>query len=1088
MHRLNSKYLNIGLLIVQTIFAQSISMIDTLHLHKDHKQYPLTNNLILPESVDISVIGDSLFPDSIDYINGIIHWNNKHINPVSAIVKYKAMAKDLPLKIGPLWKDLPDLDSFMKKNPANENYLKYKNSAYDDGLYTSGTFNRQISLSTNGMSEFTGGLNLNISGELENNIMLSAVLSDQDIIIKPEGNTRNLEDIEQVYITMQHPNFSLDAGDIKYKNKSDKLINIERNVIGLNNNFKYKNFSGNALISTTRGKYMSLDLVGLDGVQGPYGLRSKENSKDISLISGSEKVWLDGEKLVRGTNYDYVIDYSLAEITFTAKHLIHFDSDIFVEYEYVDGLYNQKIISGKYSSKVSDDINIVSGFVREKDNTNNLSSDSDFYQSIINGDTKDLVISGAIEDSTGDYYLEGEIYKYDPDHILIAYKRYRVAFTYNLKGKYEKLISVSGKVYYQYFEGDSPVNKDLYSPYQEISAPRSKDLYYLKGSYNLGNKLSISTLLSRSINDKNILSFSDKSSNGGMYEITMILDTIEVGRMTYSLSAENLIREKYYTSFGLDRNVQYKRYWDLDSIGMIDEQESSVRFFMDFDNFSQSSIEYSGLNIGALKKNKIKLDHKIKSGTLSGTNLHHQQVFSDIGTYKYTNANITSKLGYFNPYLRFREEIKPKSLRYNIFGGGINYQKKYRLIKVGIESRKDEGNYMLYNNTDGQYSEDLISSFEYINQSRIGWRNNLIIKKRIKKYDNAMDDLDYVLGRIKLSYKRPNGPVYFELNSSTERTQNENYSIVYDSVGLGLGEYRYDNDFKTFIKDPNGSYISYSVPSGLRVDMINVTGFQRIVYDLQKIKGYPPLKLKMDTNYDYSGTSFDLRRFTNPIISDTSLYRSYLHNFIEIDWNLNRNMNRFRAYNIFSYDLHGYDPRGNELLKHIEFGGDYYSSINKNKNVKVAGFYHKKLIESAFTDLRNRNIFGSWYEIGIYSKNRSNIDSEITIKYGNDSGSFYFDDFKATGLGIEYSGRVYIRQSGSIQTNIAWQKNKEKSDITVLPPEALNGLTIGENININSRANYFLRKDISLSLSISYINNYRYSNLITVLGEFRAYL
>ena len=199
-------------------------------------------------------------------------------------------------------------------------------------------------------------------------------------------------------------------------------------------------------------------------------------------------------------------------------------------------------------------------------------------------------------------------------------------------------------------------------------------------------------------------------------------------------------------------------------------------------------------------------------------------------------------------------------------------------------------------------------------------------------------------------------------------------------------------------------------------------------------------------------------------------------------------MKRFRAYNIFSYDLQGYDPRGNELLKHIESGGDYYLSIGKNTNVKLKGFYHNKKINSSFTSLRNRNIFGSWYEVSIYSKNRRNLDSEISMEFGSDQGTFYMDNFNVMGLGFEYNGRLYLGQSGSIQTNVAWHKNKEKSGIIVLPPEAINGLTIGENINVNTRANYFLKKDISFSLSISYINNYRYSNLITVLGEFRAYL
>ena len=78
------------------------------------------------------------------------------------------------------------------------------------------------------------------------------------------------------------------------------------------------------------------------GYKGPYRLTSNQGNKDISIISASEKVWVEGELMIRGANYDYVIDYSLAEITFTAKRLIHSDIDIFVEYEYVDGQYSSE--------------------------------------------------------------------------------------------------------------------------------------------------------------------------------------------------------------------------------------------------------------------------------------------------------------------------------------------------------------------------------------------------------------------------------------------------------------------------------------------------------------------------------------------------------------------------------------------------------------------------------------------------------------------------------------------------------------------------------------------------------------------------
>ena len=36
--------------------------------------------------------------------------------------------------------------------------------------------------------------------------------------------------------------------------------------------------------------------------------------------------------------------------------------------------------------------------------------------------------------------------------------------------------------------------------------------------------------------------------------------------------------------------------------------------------------------------------------------------------------------------------------------------------------------------------------------------------------------------------------------------------------------------------------------------------------------------------------------------------------------------------------------------------------------------------------------------------------------------------------------------------------------------------------------NYFIKKDVSLSMSVNYIDNTRYEKMITFMGEFRAYL
>ena len=502
-----SKAILVGLFFFQLVHSKNIITKDTLSVQIGKNRYSLSNNFIYPGSVKIISSDLSSDIDSIDYINGIIYWNHNHEEPVDVIIAYSALKKDLPFSVGPGWKSLPTIDSILINKPKSNYHLKNENFFQNDNLYTSGTIDRQLNLSTQGMSEFSGGLNLNLSGELDENIMLSAVLSDQNILLQPEGNTRNLEDIDQVYITLQHPKFTLDAGDINYKNNFGKLININRKVVGLNYNFNNKKIRGNTLVGSTRGRYMSKDIVGVDGVQGPYRLTSNQGSKDISIISASEKVWVEGELMIRGANYDYVIDYSLAEITFTAKRLIHSDIDIFVEYEYIDGQYSQNIISGLYSSSISKNFKLITGVVREDDKSDNLPKESKLHQNISGDNASDLIVNGAVEDSTGDYYFNNEIYWYDPGFINADHRRYRVTFSYDSNGKYEKKISTIGKVYYQYYENENYTHsKDLYSPYQKISTPRSQDLLYTEGKLQLGNKLFVSGFLSRSRFNNNTLS------------------------------------------------------------------------------------------------------------------------------------------------------------------------------------------------------------------------------------------------------------------------------------------------------------------------------------------------------------------------------------------------------------------------------------------------------------------------------------------------------------------------------------------------------------------------------------------------------
>ena len=91
---------------------------------------------------------------------------------------------------------------------------------------------------------------------------------------------------------------------------------------------------------------MRVNFIGQDGNQGPYRLSGKNNELYVIIISGSEKVFIDGILLERGEQNDYVINYNTGEISFTSNRLITANTRINVEYLYNSRNYSQALLYG----------------------------------------------------------------------------------------------------------------------------------------------------------------------------------------------------------------------------------------------------------------------------------------------------------------------------------------------------------------------------------------------------------------------------------------------------------------------------------------------------------------------------------------------------------------------------------------------------------------------------------------------------------------------------------------------------------------------------------------------------------------------
>jgi hypothetical protein len=122
-----------------------------------------------------------------------------------------------------------------------------------------------------------------------------------------------------------------------------------------------------------KGKFASLDLVPIDNVQGPYRLTGPNGEQFIIVLAGSERVYLDGRLQTRGFDYDYVIDYNLAEVTFSPRHLITSNTRLKVDFEYSDLNYARSLYTVSHYQQVGK-LNLRGNFYQEADNPDNAAN------------------------------------------------------------------------------------------------------------------------------------------------------------------------------------------------------------------------------------------------------------------------------------------------------------------------------------------------------------------------------------------------------------------------------------------------------------------------------------------------------------------------------------------------------------------------------------------------------------------------------------------------------------------------------------------------------------------------------------------
>jgi hypothetical protein len=731
-----------------------------------------------------------------------------------------------------------------------------------DGLTKNGSISRGISFGNNQDLSVNSTLNLQLSGKLSNDIDVTAAITDDNIPIQPDGNTAQLQDFDRVFIQLSGGESKLIAGDFTIHRPESYFMNFNKRLQGgsfttmipaqiLNKkNHQPAKVKVGGSAAVARGRFHRNNFLAIEGNQGPYRLRGVNNEQFIIILSGSEKVYIDGRMLQRGQEYDYVIDYNTAEIIFTSRILITKDLRIFVEFEYSERNYarsllyfNTEVEQGRLTTR----LNVYS----EQDSKNQSlqqtlddedkeilrQAGDDLSQAIINsvenvGYTDDLILYRMVDTTVNNAVFNNVlVFSTNPQQAV-----YRATFS-NVginNGNYQQQSSTANGRVFKWVAPIDGVRQGSFEPVVQLIPPSKQQLVTFGAEYKLGKQSKITAEIAYSNVDQNTYSDKDSEDNEA-YALRISFDDTRKLRsdsnskllLNTNISYEQV--DRFFRPIERFRNVEFDRDWNVNNL-VTDLQtdyipRAAIKLFRTGGGFAQYSFTtYIKGNEFTAGQHGLNIDSKIGKTGLNvnywGNYTSTEGSVNSSAFYRH-RSNVTKRfkyltLGYVDELEDNRiNDVQGDSLRfssYSFFDRQVyisNSDTSKAKYKIFYRVRTDDG-VLNQSLTEYAYAESYGVSTDFSTNPNVQLRTITGIRRLYIREDalTAQTPENTVNNRIELNLKLLKNSIssnsFYEVGSGLETRKEFTYLLV----PAGQGVYTWTDYNGNGIKELNEFEIS----------------------------------------------------------------------------------------------------------------------------------------------------------------------------------------------------------------------------------------------------------------------------------------